>query len=328
MTLAQFIQGRKERWQQLDTLLATIQTRRLRALNRSDLKRLGQLYRAVASDLAFAQTNFPQSDVAQMLNELAARTHPFVYRARSLTPAGVWQFFRNELPELFRRNFHYFSLSALIFGSTAILGAIATLLNEEVAGIILDPRLIEMIHRREMWTEKIFSILPGSILSVAIFTNNITVAFMTFTLGMTFGVGTCYVLAVNGLMLGCVITLCWHYGMLDKLLGFVVAHGIVEISIILLAGAAGLMLGSALMNPGEYSRRDALAVRGNEAVQLVLGTVPLLVIIGLVEAYVSPQPAIPAAAKMALGLALGALFYAHLLLGSRLHLRDTRVSSN
>ena len=317
MTLPQFIASRQERWQQLDALLATIETRKLRALNRADLKRLGQLYRALTSDLALAQTNFPQSDVAQMLNQLAARTHPFVYRSHSLTMTGVWRFFRVEVPQTFRQNLHYFSLAATIFSVAAVLGGIATLLNEDAAGIILDPHLIEYIHRHEMWTEQIFRIMPGSIVSAAIFTNNLTVAFVTFALGITFGVGTCYLLALNGLMLGCVMSLCWRYGMLDQLLAFVTAHGVVEISIIIVAGAAGLMLGSALMNPGDYTRRDALAVRGNDAVKLVLGTAPLLVIIGMVEGYVSPQPEIPAFVKMTLGLVLGALFYLHLLLGAR-----------
>ena len=317
MTLAQFIQVRKERWQQLDTLLDTIETQRLRALNRADLKRLGQLYRALASDLAFAQTNFPRSDVAQMLNQLASRTHPFLYRSHSLTMSAVWRFFRVELPQVFRQNLHYFSLAATIFSVAAVLGGLGTFVDEDVAGIILSPQLVEYIHRREMWTEGIFQIMPGSVMSVAIFTNNITVAFITFALGITFGVGTCYLLALNGLMLGCVTSLCWRYGMLDKLLAFITAHGVVEISIIVVAGAAGLMLGSALMNPGDYSRRDALAVRGREAIKLVLGTAPLLVIIGMVEGYVSPQPMIPAVMKMVLGLVLGALFYLHLLLGGR-----------
>jgi len=317
MTLPQFIQSRKTRWQQLDKLLGTIETKRLRALNRADLKQLGQLYRAVASDLAYAQTNFPQSDVLQTLNDLASRTHPLVYRAHSLTAGSVWEFFRVELPATFRRNLHYFSLAALIFGLATLLGGLGTMLNEEVAQVALPPQLIGCIHRQEMWTEGIFRVMPGSIMSVAIFTNNITVAFMTFALGITFGIGTCYLLALNGLMFGCVMSLCWRYGMLDKLLDFVTAHGVVELSIIVVAGMAGLMLGSALLNPGEHTRRDALAVRGQEAVKLVLGTAPLLVVIGLVEGFVSPQPAIPAVLKMALGVLLGVLFYLHLLFGGR-----------
>src|SRR5262249_30356474 len=157
--------------------------------------------------------------------------------------------------------------------------------NEDAAGIILPPHLVEYVHRREMWTDDVFRIMPGSIMSAQIFTNNLTVAFATFAFGMTFGGGTFYLLALNGLMLGCVMTLCWRYNMLDKLLAFITAHGVVEISIILVAGAAGLMLGGALLNPGEYIRRDAISVRGNGAVKLIVGTAPILVMIGIVEGF-------------------------------------------
>jgi uncharacterized membrane protein SpoIIM required for sporulation len=317
MILSQFIQTRKDRWQELDTLLRRIESRRLRALGRVELKRLGQLYRVVATDVAVAQTNFPNSDTARTLNELAARAHPLVYRSRSLPAAGVWQFFRVELPQTFRRHIHYFNLAAVIFCVAALLGAIATLLDEATAGIVLSPKMIEYVHRHEMWTDHIFSVTPGSVMSTAIFTNNISVSFTVFAFGLTFGVGTCYMLALNGLMLGCVISLCARYGMLGPLLAFVTAHGVVEISIILVAGAAGLMVGGALIAPGDYTRRDALAVQGQEGVKLVLGTAPFLIVVGLIEGFVSPQPLIPAVVKMSLGLLLGALFYLHLLLSGR-----------
>jgi len=100
-------------------------------------------------------------------------------------------------------------------------------------------------------------------------------------------------------------------------LEFVTAHGVVEISTILIAGAAGLMVGAAMLNPGDYTRRDALSVRGTDAVKLVLGVAPILVVIGLVEGFVSPQPMIPAPFKMFFGVLLGALLYLHLFLSGR-----------
>ena len=317
MNAAQFIHGRKDHWQQLESLLAKAEKNRLRALTRNELKRLGQLYRILTSDLAYAQTNFPRSDVALTLNQLAARTHPYVYRAQSFTFTGVLQFFRAELPQVFRANVHYFALSATIFLVTGALGAIATLFNEDAANIVLSPRMIEYIHRHEMWTDRIFNVMPASIESTAIFTNNISVAFATFALGLTFGIGTCYILALNGLMLGCLLMLCARYDMLGRVLEFVTAHGVVEISTILIAGAAGLMVGAAMLNPGDYTRRDALSVRGTDAVKLVLGVAPILVVIGLVEGFVSPQPMIPAQFKMFFGVLLGALLYLHLFLSGR-----------
>jgi len=313
MILSQFIETRKDRWRELEALLQRIETRRLRALGRTELKRLGQLYRVVATDVAVAQTNFPKSDIARTLNELAARAHPLVYRSRSLTAAGVWRFFHTELPQAFRRHIHVFSLATVIFCVAALLGVIATLLDESAAGIILPPKMIESIHDHKMWTDDIFSVLPGSVMSAAIVTNNISVAFTTFAFGLTFGVGTCYMLALNGLMLGCVSCLCARYGMLGPLLTFVTAHGVVEISVILVAGAAGLMVGGALIAPGDYTRRDALAVQGREGVKLVLGTAPFLLVVGVIEGFVSPHPLIPAGVKMTLGVLLGAVFYSYLL---------------
>jgi uncharacterized membrane protein SpoIIM required for sporulation len=217
-------------------------------------------------------------------------------------------------------------LSATIFLVAAALGAIAVLFNEEAAGIIISPTLIDYIHRHEMWTEHFFSVIPSSVASTRIFTNNISVAFSAFALGLTFGVGTFCVIVVNGLMLGCILMLCARYSMLGPLLEFITAHGVVEISTILIAGGAGLMVGTALLSPGDHTRRDALAVRGADAVKLVLGVAPILVVIGLVEGFISPQPAIPAGLKMALGLFLGALLYLHLFLSGRKSSTTNRVS--
>jgi uncharacterized membrane protein SpoIIM required for sporulation len=326
MTPTQFIHTHKEHWQQLESLLLKTEQRRLRALTRTELKRLGQLYRILTTDLAYAQTNFPHSDLLLTLNQLASRTHPYVYRGQSFTFTGVLQFFRNDLPQTFRANVHYFVLSATIFLVAAALGAIAVLFNEEAAGIIISPTLIDYIHRHEMWTEHFFSVIPSSVASTRIFTNNISVAFSAFALGLTFGVGTFCVIVVNGLMLGCILMLCARYSMLGPLLEFITAHGVVEISTILIAGGAGLMVGTALLSPGDHTRRDALAVRGADAVKLVLGVAPILVVIGLVEGFISPQPAIPAGLKMALGLFLGALLYLHLFLSGRKSSTTNRVS--
>ena len=324
MTLAQFIQPRRERWDQLTALLQRIETQKLQSLGRAELKRLGQLYRSLTSDLAQAQTNFPHSDLAVALNQLAGRAHPHVHRSRSLTSRSVWEFFRADLPRTFRRHLHVFNLAALIFLASAALGGVATLINENAAAIILSPLLMESIHRREMWTEHIFNVMPSSVMSTFIMTNNISVSFTTFAMGLTFGIGTCYLMALNGLMLGCVMALCFQYGMLGPLLEFVTAHGVLEISVIIVAGMAGLLVGGALVNPGDYTRRDSLAMRGKDGVKLVLGTAPMLVIAGLIEGFVSPQPAVPVAVKMILGLALGIVFYLYLLFAGRGTIKATR----
>jgi uncharacterized membrane protein SpoIIM required for sporulation len=177
-----------------------------------------------------------------------------------------------------------------------------------------------------MWTKSFFDVVPSSVASSFIFTNNISVSLLAFALGITFGMGTAYVLLTNGLMLGCVFGLCSQYGMLPDLLGFITGHGVVEISVILIAGAAGLMLGTALLNPGDYTRRDSLSIRGAEGAKLTLGCAPFLVVVGLVEGFISPSMVIPSAMKIALGLFLGVGFYAWLFLAGRDRLATIRSS--
>jgi uncharacterized membrane protein SpoIIM required for sporulation len=100
--------------------------------------------------------------------------------------------------------------------------------------------------------------------------------------------------------------------MLGDLIEFVAGHGIVEVSVILVAGAAGLMIGTALIRPGDHTRMDALARRGAEGAKLALGCAPVLVLVGLIEGFISPSALIPALAKILLGVSLGAAFYVYL----------------
>lgn len=317
MILQSFIQARQPNWVRLNELLTRIQSSRISKLKRAELKEFGQLYRTVSSDLACAQTHFPQSNVTRSLNELVARCHHHVYQARKISWRSLKEFYAVELPRIFRRNFGYFSVSAGLFFVMGMIGWLATITNEEVARVVLNQDIIDHIHQGQMWTKSFFDVVPSSVASSFIFTNNISVSLLAFALGITFGMGTAYILLMNGLMLGSVFGLCSQYGMMPDLLGFITAHGIVEVSVILIAGSAGLMLGTALLNPGDHTRRDSLSIRGTEGAKLALGCAPFLVLVGLVEGFISPSPVIPSGMKITLGLLLGIGFYAWLLLAGR-----------
>jgi uncharacterized membrane protein SpoIIM required for sporulation len=312
MNVQSFIEARQGNWARLSELLKRIQSSRLSRLKRAELKEFGQLYRAVSSDLACAQTHFPQSNVAMSLNALVARAHHYVYQPRKLSWSNLRSFYGRELPRLFRRNLGYFAVSAGLFVGMLLIGCLATIADEEVARVVLNPDIIDHIQQGEMWTKSFFAVVPSSLASSLIFTNNISVAFVAFALGVTFGLGTAYVLLTNGLLLGCVFGLCGQYGMADELIGFIAAHGIVEVSVILIAGAGGLMIGTALIHPGDYRRADAFAVRGADGAKLALGCAPALVLVGLVEGFISPSEMIPPASKIVLGILLGIAFYAYL----------------
>ncbi len=122
-------------------------------------------------------------------------------------------------------------------------------------------------------------------------TNNLSVSFVTFAGGITFGLLTLFSLFNNGMLLGVVGAGCHHYGMSLALWSFVAAHGSLELPSILIAGAAGLRLGQAMVFPGGYRWKDSIAEGGIEATRLVSGIIPLLVIAGCLEGFFSPSAA-------------------------------------
>jgi uncharacterized membrane protein SpoIIM required for sporulation len=152
-----------------------------------------------------------------------------------------------------------------------------------------------------MWTESVLSMKPQA--ASGIMTNNIMVCFMTFAGGITAGLFTLYSLFNNGLVLGAIAVVCKQHHMALSLWSFVAAHGALELPSIMLAGAAGLRLGAGILFPGMLRRRDSIALAGSEAVQLVAGTIPLLVIAGTLEAFLSPTH-IPVAVKFSVGAVL------------------------
>ena len=173
--------------------------------------------------------------------------------------------------------------------------------------------LREYIARKEMWTDGILSVAPPNAVASSIATNNLTVTIFTFASGLLLGVGTLFALLNNGVHIGAVAALCVHEGMGPKLFDFTAAHGPVELSIIVIAGGAGLMVGQALIDPGELPREQALVSRGREAVKLVVGCAPFLALIGVVEGFVSPGDFFSSRVKALLGLTLGTLLWLYLL---------------
>jgi uncharacterized membrane protein SpoIIM required for sporulation len=172
----------------------------------------------------------------------------------------------------------------------------------------------DTLANHDTWTKIPIQQRPYA--SATIMSNNIRVAVMAFGGGISLGLFTIYALAMNGLILGGVMGLAAHYGMGTTLLEFVVGHGVIELSVIFIAGGAGLQLGWALLNPGPYSRRDALALAARRAFLLVLAAVPLLIIAGIIEGFLSPSEA-PLAVHVLVGVSSGVLLYLYLGLAGR-----------
>lgn len=234
---------------------------------------------------------------------------------------AVISFFTRAYPIAFRRNLAHCALATAIFAVAGLVGAVLTYQNPDIKVKILGPQMVETIDRHQMWTHSIVGIKP--VASSAIMTNNMGVAFTTFALGITAGLGTIYMMAFNGLLIGVIGVACYLSGMSLPLWSFVAPHGVLELPAIFIAGGAGLRVAQGLLFPGLLPRRDSLARAGSEAVQLLLGTVPILIVAGIVEAFVSPTSlAIPL--KFSMAAALFVLLNAYLF-GTGRHTRDTNA---
>jgi len=305
---------RRPHWRRLEALLERCERRGVRALSRAELQDVGLLYRQVATDLATAREDRGSQLVAGDLNHLLARAHNTIYAADRPKMARMARFFWDTVPAAFRANAMHCLIATLVFSVAAGVGAVLAYQDPDFKAALLGPSMTETINRHEMWTHSIVAIKP--LASSAIMTNNLSVAFTTFAAGIAGGVGTLYFIAFNGLLIGVVGMACALAGMSLSLWSFVAPHGVLELPAIFIAGGAGLRLGQGLVFPGLLSRRDALARAGAEAVPLALGCIPLLIVAGIVEAFVSPTD-LPIAVKFSVAGALFTLLVLYLSRGRR-----------
>ena len=309
MISTRWLEKRKPYWNKLESLLNHSAQDGLKSLTRSELQELSLLYRQTAADLAAIREDRGSVHFARYVNQLLVRAHNTIYSGRRASTSAIFSFFWTTFPAIFRRNLKHSLLSVLIFVIAGGVGAILTYQNPDLKVKILGPQMVDTIDRHEMWTHSIVGIKP--LASSAIMTNNMSVGFTTFAFGITAGLGTIYMMAFNGLLIGVISMACALSGMSLQLWSFVAPHGVLELPAIFIAGGAGLRIAQGLLFPGVLPRRESLTRAGLEAVQLVLGTIPILIIAGLIEAFVSPT-GLPIPLKFSMAVALFVLLAAYL----------------
>jgi uncharacterized membrane protein SpoIIM required for sporulation len=314
MISTRWLEQRRPVWRRLESLVARCDGGRVDRLAPDELQELGLLYRQAAADLATLRDDPSADRFAASLGQLLARAHHTIYSAERPAVSSMYRFVRDTFPETFQRHIAHCAVATAIFVIGAGLGAALAWSHPEVKAQVLGPAMIESIDRGEMWTQSIVTIKP--LASSAIMTNNMSVAFVTFASGITAGIGTFYYLILNGFLLGVVGAACATRGMSLALWSFVAPHGVLELPAICIAGGAGLRLAQGLIFPGILPRRDALRAAGVDAVRLVLGCVPVLVVAGVIEAFVSPT-GLAIAQKFSLAAALLILFGLYLFLPRR-----------
>jgi uncharacterized membrane protein SpoIIM required for sporulation len=318
LTVEQFITLRQPDWEQLETLARRARGGQIAALTPNDLEDLGRLYRQATADLAQARRDYSGDRLLVYLNRLVAESYPVIYQPEGWNATRVRRFYTQDFPRLVRRQALYVALAAALFLVPGVFAFIAVVNQPQNAAIILPQSVYETVRNsledQHMWTEIPAAERPAA--SGTIMTNNIRVAFFAFAGGVLLGIPAVLVLAFNGLLLGGVAGLVQVYGHSLDLWSFVLPHGLIELSVIFMAGGAGLRLADALVRPGLLAHSESLQRAGIEAVQMVVGGATLLILAGLIEGNISPS-ALPPWIRIAFGLCMGILLYAYLILAGR-----------
>jgi uncharacterized membrane protein SpoIIM required for sporulation len=314
-----WLQKRRPYWARIDELIARSGSNGVRALTHSELQELALLYRQTASDLATIREDASSRNLTHYLNQLLGRAHNLIYMGRRARGGGIISFYRDTFPEIFHETLPYTFAAFAIFLALAAAGMMMAIVDPRLQQYMLSSAMMDTIAKRQMWTQSVVAIKP--LASSAIMTNNLTVTLTTFALGITAGIGTIYLLAYNGFLLGVVTAACWQAGMADKLYSFVAPHGVLELPAIFMSGGAGLLLAKGLLFPGNLPRKDSIAYEGGRAVKLILGIIPMLIVAGTIEGFVSPSD-LPVALKYTLAAGLFGLL---LLYVKRKALKQARV---
>jgi uncharacterized membrane protein SpoIIM required for sporulation len=301
--LDRFTAEREPQWRELESALKGAGGKPER-LGPDGVRRLARLYRSAAADLAQARRSFPGDPLVRRLESLVTRARPVVYSSdarraplRDFLVSGYWRRIR-ERP--------LFLLAAVLL--MLVPGVLTALwaLSDPGAAIGLLPS--QFRHAGDAGGHGLLSGGEQAAFSSAIFTNNIRVTFLVFASGVLFGLGTAVVSVYNGVIIGTVVGLASGAGNGSAVVELVAPHGFLELSCIAVSAAAGFRVGLAVIEPGPRTRVAALVAEARAGAEVVLGTMPWLVVAGLVEGFVTPRRiGVPAA--LAVGIALAAVYW-------------------
>lgn len=304
MNIQRWIARREPNWKRLEAILQQIDKKGLKSLQATEISELAGLYRSVSADLARAKTHQVSYILVEDLQKLTSRSYSQIYQgSRRQEWQAVADFYLWGFPAVVRETFIYIATATAIFLLGVLIAWWYAWQDPTFISFLVPESLIEKVRDRgELWMGSIVGIEPLASSSIAI--NNLSVAFAAIGGGITAGLYTIFIIFFNGLNIGAVATLVGQNNLAYPFWAFVFPHGSLELPAIFLAGGAGLLIGKAILFPGNYRRADALKIAGSNAAKLLFGIVPMLLIAGTIEGFFSPSPLVPEIFKYLVGISL------------------------
>lgn len=285
MNIKQFVKMHREEWKQLEQFV-TLLSKQKRHYTGDTITQFHRLYQKTAQNLSYSQTYFPNEEITIYLNGLVSKAHNLLYKNQVSSFKQIQYFFSTKFIGLLLEQWKFVTAAFILF----LIGAVGSFLS-----VMNDPLHIYSILPAEISQGvdpdklgKGTNALDSSLMSAEIMTNNIKVAIFAFAGGITFGLVTVYLMVYNGIIIGALAALFWHHGKSYDFWAYIVPHGMIELTAIFIAGGAGLLMGYKLFVPGQYTRGYQLKLHAKRSVQLLLGTIPLFVIAGMIEGFITP----------------------------------------
>ncbi|SCG84156.1 hypothetical protein DW1_2595 [Proteiniborus sp. DW1] len=284
MKLEQFIEKNSPLWSELKSLTELIDKKGIKHLDSKQLKRYLYLFRMSSHQLAYARTHYPGSEVIPYINSLIAISHNHIYSVKKYDFSEVISFFKSGLPNDIMKYKSYIIAATAVFLFGFILSWLLVAVNPQNATYFMPEDMIQNIN----WDMDTSGGWDYPVMSSYIMTNNISVAFKAFVLGITLGIGTIYILFLNGALLGALTGLVYQNGNPLGYWSLILPHGILELTAIFIAGGAGFILARSILIPREYSRKHSIIKGAKEATSLILGVIVFLIIAGIIEGFFTP----------------------------------------
>ena len=286
MREAAFVRQNKDKWLKFENLISNSAT---------GSQQIADVYVELSDDLSYSRTYYPQSNTTKYLNDLASRLHQKVYRSKKESGNRFISFFTKEFPLGFYHYQKQLLLSFLVFAIFTLIGAYSSASDSSFVRAILGDAYVNMTLENIANDDPmaVYKEMNEMDMFLGITINNIRVALTAFTLGILAGIGTIYMLMQNAIMLGSFQYFFYEKGLLWESARTIWIHGTIEISVIIIAGCAGLVVGKSMLFPETYTRLRAFVHGVKEGLKIVVSTVPFFIIAGFLEGFVTRQTQMP-----------------------------------
>ena len=287
MKEAVFVRQNRGKWKRYEDCLKQI--------SQQSPDALADIYIDITNDLSFAQSHYPNSRIYFYLNSLSIRLHQFINRKKKEKFSRVITYWKQEVPLVMYNARKELLYSFLIFAVSVLIGIFSTANDEGFSRLILGDSYVNMTLRNIESGDPmaVYKDAHSGVMFFGITVNNILVSFNIFIYGLFTSIGSVYILVKNGVMLGCFQYFFYEYGLLRESFLTIWIHGTLEISVIIVAGAAGITMGNGWLFPGTYSRIVSFRKSAQRGMKIIVGTIPIFIIAGFLESFVTRHTELP-----------------------------------